>query len=240
MNIAELHEALDRARGLVKFHGLMSHMSSLSKNALTMPLEPDQRDFKVELQVDPVVSDDDNYGWWNRKYVCSFAFGYDYGDDYQNEEGGLSKVATRFAKFQWMAGETDLAGYTARDRVVQSMKMLAEMLIAVTPETIILDVETSDELKIRKQRELEQFIGSTLHGYIPSASICGLRARGKPREVKLDAEAVKFVKKQLVPGEYAYKVYHLRSYRRGDWSKHRQYLVKVLDVDGLLNIQRVS
>jgi hypothetical protein len=238
MNITQLHEALDRARGLVKFHGLMLHMPSLSKNALTMPLGPTQRDFKVDLQVDPVTSDDDKYGWWNRKHVCSFIFGYDYGDDYQNEEGGLSKIATRFAKFQWMAGETDLAGYVARDRVVQSMKMLAEMLLGATPETIILDVATTDELKVRKRRELEQYVGSTLHRYIPFASIRGLRKGGKSREVKLGEEAVKFVEKQLVPGEYTYKIHPLRSYR--GHSNHRQYHIKVIDSNGLLNVQRVS
>jgi len=242
MNIAPVHEALNLARGLVLAHGLVSHMSPNSKRSLISPLTETQCDFKLDLQVETVKDDADVYGWWSQKYVCSFILGYQYGKDYQNEQGGTSKVATRFAKFQWMSGETDVSGWAARDKVVQSMRMLAEMLLVSTPEKITLEVSTPDETKARIQRDLEQEIGSALHRHIPFSSICGLRIGGKARAVRLEGDSLVAVTKYMVPGSYTYEVNPSGSYRhrRNTRLIHRSYVIKVLNADGLLNVRRVA
>jgi hypothetical protein len=242
MDIAPVHEALNMARGLVLAHGLVTHMSPNSKRGLISPLTETQLEIKIDLQVETVKDDADVYGWWSQKYVCSFIFGYQYGENYQNEQGGLSKVATRFAKFQWMSGETDLSGWAARDKVVQSMRMLAEMLLVSTPEKITLEVSTPDETRAQIQRDLEQTIGSALHRHIPFSSICGLRVGGKARAVRLEGDSLVAVAKHMVPGSYTYEVNPSGSYRyrRNTRLIHRSYVIKVLNADGLLNVRRVA
>jgi len=226
MDCKPINKTLELVKSIVTTHGIMSYMPQHSKDLLARTgALGDQIEFCFNL--DPTRS-----AWDTNNFSCSLKFCYVPKPAMRGADGGVYCTYDRRISFTTGGHPLELYLMKSRENMMNTLILLAETLVGVTPESVTVTVESPGDAAERRQREHEQRVGGQIYAELEKASLKNLRKGGKPRLVRFTATNDQPI------GSYRYE--HVRRYsRRGRVVETVNYRF-VVTSDSLVKVYRTA
>lgn len=208
MDRTQIIQAIQLARSVITTHGIMSQMSEYNKNRLFRDSSsPDEAEvIRCEFTLDPTRST-----WDSNNCSCTINFSY-IAATTREVDGGTYRDYVRRISFSTQGSDLDFAAFKSRENLISALNMIAEMLISLTPEQIVVTVETPEDGAIRRQKEHEQSVGSQIFHSLEKVATKNLRKGGKARLTRIpDSYLINYAK---LPEAGSYRYIHVRRYNR--------------------------
>lgn len=175
MDRTQLKEALEKARLVIASHGMIAHMPSYYKSALMTPVANTSDRLSYEFYLDPNKS-----GYAADNYNCALNVYYQSSSDIERD-GGIYRDFTSKISIRLGSSEITVDALSARENMIASLAMLAQVVEATIPKMITVTVMTPEDLKEKKRLEYEQKTARRIFDVVGKNSTKNLRTGGKPR-----------------------------------------------------------
>lgn len=198
MDRTQIKEALEKARLVIASHGMVAHMPTYFKSSLMNPVTDSTDRLSYEFYLDPRKS-----AYSSDNYNCALNVFYSSAGDVERGGGIYSdnklKVTIRIGSAEVYTNQL-----TARENMVASLAMLAQMIEATLPDAITTTVMTPEALKEKRQIAHEQTVAEKIFGIIGKDAVKNLRTGGKSRLIRIPEKYAETWGAMPEPGRYRF------------------------------------
>lgn len=198
MNRTQIKEALEKARLVIASHGMVAHMPSYFKSSLMNPVSDSTDRLSYEFYLDPNKS-----GYSSDNYNCALNILYYSASDVERD-GGIYRDSKLRVTIRIGSAEVYVQQLTARENMVASLAMLAQMIEATLPQSITTTVVSPEALKERRQLEHEQNIAEKIFRITGKDAVNNLRTGGKSRLIRIPEKYAEIHGAMPDPGRYRF------------------------------------
>lgn len=235
MERTKIKEALEKAQLIVASHGMVNYMPTHAKAALTQPINEYNDRISFDFFLNPKRA-----GYSSDNYTCSISVLYAYHSDVERD-GGIYRDHTSRVSLRLGGGDVSLEQLEQRENMIQSLKMLMEMIAVSIPKSFVETVMTPDALKEKRQLQHEQTVASRIFDAVGKDAIKNLRTNGKPKVSLIPANYAETHGEMPEQGRYRFD--HVKAVNRRGQVRDRAgfiFVVKKTDERYILRAFRVS
>lgn len=198
MNRTQIKEALEKARLVIASHGMVAHMPTYFKSSLMNPVSDYADSLSYEFYLDPNKS-----GYASDNYSCALNVFYRSAADVERD-GGIYRDSKLRVTIRIGSADVTVHQLTARENMVASLGMLAQMIEATIPKTLTTTVMTPEALKEKRQIEHEQKVAAKIFEIIGKDAVKNLRTGGKSRLIRIPEKYAETWGAMPEPGRYRF------------------------------------
>jgi len=204
----KLNEVLERARLIISSHGMSNYMPSYAKSTLVHQLHESCDKISYDFMLDPKKS-----SYSNDNFICTLNVSYAYDCDIERDEG-IYRDYMRRISIRIGGGDVSLQMLKNREDMIESIKMLMEMIEVSIPKKIVHTVMTPSALKAKRQKAYEQQISSQIFSIVGKDAVRNVRTGGRPKISVLSQKYAEVYGSMPQPGKYHFDYVKNRN-RRG-------------------------
>lgn len=172
----EITAAMRLANSIIATHGMVNHLRDYDRaHALKTP-EPGDHRRRYEFVLYPEKSP-----WSTGNFMCSLTVSYYQEDDREGPDGSLRREFRRGLALSHGAMDMELDELHTREKLIQGLAMLGELLTATLPKSIDTVVATPEQRAAKKEDARRTIICSNLIEAIGFSALKGLRTNGKSK-----------------------------------------------------------
>lgn len=220
MDLSGIKEALEKARLIVASHGMVNYMPQYARSSLTSYILDYQESVSFEFFLDPQKT-----GYSSDNFNCTLNVRYLYDKDVERD-GGIYRDYRSRVSIRISSCDLTLEALTKRERMVESLKMLAEMVDSAVPKVIIGTIMSPEDLREKRQLAYEQKVAEQIFSILGKDCIRNVRTNGKPKTTVIPESFVNAYGTMPSPGRYRYDHVKYRT-RSGNITDRAKYIFSV-------------
>ncbi len=220
MNLAGIKEALEKARLIVASHGMVNYMPQYARSLLTSYILDYQDSMSFEFFLDPQKT-----GYSSDNFTCTLNVRYSYDKDVERD-GGVYRDYRSRVSLRISSCDLNMEALAKREQMVESLKMLVEMIESVVPKVIVGTVMTPEDLREKRQLAHEQKVAEQIFSVLGKDCIRNARTNGKPKTTVIPESFVNVYGMMPAPGRYRYDHVKYRT-RSGNITDRAKYIFSV-------------